>query len=194
MSPLLTGVFASGKSGHLSAPIVGAYDALGTVIVPSGGLASVTFAGIPTGYTHLQIRGIARNTTTSGPGAEQNLRMQFNGDTASNYSEHYIVGDGSSATSGNELTTNIMIAYGVIPMSSETANTYGVFVTDILDYANIYKYKTARSLVGKDTNGAGYIFLSSGSWRNANAITSLVLYPQGGSFQQYSSFALYGVK
>lgn len=174
--------------------VVGSYDSLATVTVGSTAQSSITFSGIPSTYTHLQIRGIARNTTHSSGGAEQNLRMQFNGDTASNYSEHYLVGDGSSAASGSELTTNIMVAYGTIPMDNETANTYGVNITDILDYGNTNKYKTARSLVGKDTNGGGYIFLSSGNWRNTSAITSITLYPQAGNFTQYSSFALYGVK
>ena len=188
---ILPGILASQISGHLS---TNNYVSIATQTVGSGGASSISFNSIPSTYTHLQIRGIARNTTTSAPGAEQNLRMQVNGDTASNYSAHLVLGDGSSASTYNELTTNMLLAYGIIPMSSETANTYGVFATDILDYTNINKYKTIRTLAGKDTNGGGYVFLSSGNWRNTAAITSFTLYPQGGSFQQYSSFALYGVR
>lgn len=174
--------------------LAGNYESIASFTVPTGGLTSVTFSNIPQTYAHLQVRGIARNTSHSGGGAEQNLRMQFNGDTASNYSDHWIAGDGSSASASNELTTSMMLAYGIIPMDTETANSYGTFVTDLVDYANGSKYKTIRSLIGKDTNGGGYIFLSSGNWRSTSAVTSLVLYPQAGSFAQYSSFALYGVK
>ena len=57
MSPNL-GIIATSISGHLfTFSLVGNYDALATVTVPSGGLSSITFAGIPTtGYSHLQIR------------------------------------------------------------------------------------------------------------------------------------------
>ena len=34
----------------------GAYDALSTVTVPAGGVATITFAGIPNTYKHRQLR------------------------------------------------------------------------------------------------------------------------------------------
>jgi hypothetical protein len=54
--------------------------------------------------------------------------------------------------------------------------------------------------MGNDINGtvAGYggsVGLYSGSWRNTNAITSISFNVSDGSqWQQYSSFALYGIK
>jgi hypothetical protein len=53
MSPILTGVIASGISGHLTPPWSpeGAHDALATVTL-SASAASITFAGIPSGYKH----------------------------------------------------------------------------------------------------------------------------------------------
>ena len=54
------GIYASQISGHLYGGPYGAYDSLATVTVPSGGVASVTFAGIPSGYQHLHIGGGAR--------------------------------------------------------------------------------------------------------------------------------------
>jgi hypothetical protein len=80
MTPLLTGVFASQISGHLTPPytLTGNYDALGTVTVPSGGLSSVTFAGIPqTGYSHLQVRIMAVTNTTANSAMEQLLTEQW---------------------------------------------------------------------------------------------------------------------
>jgi hypothetical protein len=170
------------------------YQSIATYIVGSGGASSITFSNIPSTYTHLQIRGIVRNTSHSAGGAEQNLRMQFNGDTASNYSAHTLYGDGSSAGASVENTTSILVAWGFMPMDTQTANVYGASIVDILEYGNTNKYKTNRALCGDDTNGGGYMFLTSGSWRNTAAITSINLYPQAGTFAQYSQLALYGVK
>lgn len=187
------GIYASQISGRLWAPN-GAYDALATVTVPSGGTAaSITFAGIPAGYKHLQIRAIARAST----GAANNAYITLNGDTAANYSHHQIYGDGASTGAGGVANQS---ASGV-PMfnftnSTYAANLFGVGVMDILDYANTSKYKTVKLLTGNDVNGSGgYIIMRSAGWRNTAAITSITFTPDGGSsFDQYSSFALYGVK
>jgi len=66
------------------------------------------------------------------------------------------------------------------------------FVIDILDYSNTSKYKTTRELSGQDRNGSGEIALWSGNWRSTLAITSIEF--SNGTFDQYSSFALYGIK
>ena len=97
MSPNLV-IIASSISGHLfTFTLVGNYDALATVTVPIGGLSSVTFAGIPTtGYSHLQVRAIVRDTGSS---YGYNVRLRFNGDSGSNYTSHNIEGNGSSASS-----------------------------------------------------------------------------------------------
>ena len=93
--PLILGTIASAAKNFLWEP-QGAYDSLATVTVPSGGVASVTFAGIPSGYKHLQIRALYKvNNTNSG-----SSRITYNGDSGNNYSSHYLIGDGSSASAG----------------------------------------------------------------------------------------------
>jgi hypothetical protein len=175
--------------------LVGNYDALATVTVPSGGLTSITFAGIPqTGYSHLQVRCIARGTSGS---ATDNWYLQLNEDTATNYSQHYIYGNGTTVV-GSGLGANISTPYmGLLPSTANTANAFGASVVDILDYTNTNKFKTMRSLSGYDNNGTdGYMFLYSSNWRSTNAINSIKFTPVSGSgsFAQYTQFALYGVK
>jgi hypothetical protein len=182
MSPIL-GIIAS--SFRSAAGPDGAYDALATITVPSGGLASITFAGIPNTYKHLQIRGMNLSGVATG-----DLRAQFNSDTGSNYSLHYLAGDGASTYGGG--SANTTYAYG--GQSGSTTNP-AVFVLDILDYSNTSKNKTTRTLSGYDPNGSGgWIFLGSGNWRNTNAITSVTLFINGFNVNQYSQFSLYGVK
>ena len=43
-----------------STPVLNSYESIATVTVGAGGTSTITFSSIPTGYTHLQIRGIAQ--------------------------------------------------------------------------------------------------------------------------------------
>ena len=156
--------------------------------------ASVTFSVIPSTYKHLQIRYIARQNVT---GADRGaMEMQFNSDTGANYSYHLLFGDGSSASAlAYTSTDSIYTGLSDITTASTSANIFGVGVIDILDYQNTNKYKTTRSLSGQDQNStSGRLFFTSGSWRSTSAISSITLYPEAGSFVQYSHLALYGIK
>lgn len=184
MAPML-GIMASAISGNLFAPS-GAYDSIATTTL-STATASITFSSIPATYTHLQIRAIAQNSSSN-----TYSNMRFNSDTGSNYNDHYLDGDGSSVTVGASVSDN-KLYFGYITVSTNT-NMFGVMVVDILDYANTNKYKTIRTLNGKDMNGSGFVELGSGAWRNTNAVTDITITPGANNFAQYSSFALYGIK
>jgi hypothetical protein len=178
-------------SGGAAAGAGGSYESIATVTVGSGGAANVEFTSIPATYTHLQIRAIAR---TDRAATGEWLEIQFNSDTASNYSDHYFAGNGSTASAGGQANVSYM-EVNRFPAASSTASIFGAFVTDILDYANTNKNKTIRNLGGNDQNGSGEIHLGSGNWRSTNAITSIKILPGGGTnLVQYSQFALYGIK
>lgn len=173
------------------APVTSSYESIATVTVGSGGAASAEFTSIPSTYTHLQIRAIARTNRASNGDW---LEIQFNTDTASNYSDHYLAGNGTSASAGGQANVTYM-EVNRFPAASSTASIFGVFVTDILDYANTNKYKTIRNLGGNDQNGSGEVHLGSGLWRSTSAITSIKIMPGGGTnLVQYSQIALYGIK
>jgi hypothetical protein len=162
------------------------YESIQTFTLGSS-QASVTFSSIPSTYTHLQIRAIIRSTTSSGTGL-----MRFNSDTGSNYSRHYMYGDGSGVYAGAQTSqTGMDVVY--VSESTQLANTFSVNVIDILDYANTNKNKTVRNLCGAEYNSTGYLVLNSGSWMNTSAVSTITLIP-GTNFAQYSSFALYGIK
>jgi hypothetical protein len=184
----LIGIIAS-SGGAVAA---GAYESIATVTVGAGGSSSISFSSIPSTYQHLQIRAIARDTEASS--GFNNGSMTFNSDTAANYSAHQLIGNGSTvASNGYASQTSINVALYV----ASTGLTSGIFsgsVIDILDYANINKNKTTRTLSGGDANGSGVMLLTSGNWRSTSAITSITLNPSTGNFVQYSSFALYGIK
>ena len=182
--PIL-GIMASQISGHLWAPD-GAYDALSTVTLTAS-TASITFAGIPSTYKHLQIRLIAGST-----GIDAGL-LTFNSDTGANYTRHRLTGNGSAAAAGASTSFNgaSINSLGGYP---DTANTFGATVIDILDYTDTNKYTTLRSLSGEDLNGTGFVELTSNLWLNTAAVTNINYAAVGGNWKQYSSFSLYGVK
>lgn len=67
-------------------------------------------------------------------------------------------------------------------------------VVDILDYANTNKNKTIRVLAGVDNNGSGEVALNSGLWPSTSALNTIKILTTSGNLNQYSSFALYGIK
>jgi hypothetical protein len=188
------GIYASQISGHLYDGPYGAYDSLATVTL-SAATASVTFAGIPSGYKHLQVR--IFGATTRGTYGIDSLLITFNGDSGSNYSWHSVYGDGSAASAQSAANTSSIGNPALF--GTTTSSTFGAGTLDILDYASTNKTKVPRLLAGNDINGttAGYggrVGLSSGLWNNTSAITSIKFTPENGSLATYSSFALYGVK
>lgn len=167
------------------------FVALSTTTVGTGGSSSVTFSSIPQVYKHLQIRYIVRNTTDA-----YYLNMRFNGDTGSNYVWHLTSGDGSSAAIASSTSTTSM----VLPRTSDQTGTsfFTGGVCEILDYENTSKTKAVRAIGGFNQNstdpGQQKIEISSDLWMNTSAVTSITLFPGGGSFAQYSQFALYGIQ
>ena len=184
--PIL-GVIASQISGHLFTE--GAFDSIATTTVGSGGASSVTFSGIPSTYTHLQVRVLARSTQAT---TQAHAFWRFNSDTGSNYAFHGVYGSLGTAASFATTTTTGNLLDGE-PGSSIASGIFAVSIVDVLDYANTNKYKTSRVITGWDGNGSGNIAMHSGLWMNTNAITSITFY-NGTNFTEYSSFALYGIK
>jgi hypothetical protein len=164
------------------------YESIMTTTVGAGGTSTITFSSIPSTYKHLQIRAMALRTTNPG------MTMSINGDTtAANYPEHILYGDGSSAGAAFVNSGYAGYVWGINDQASSTAPA--VAIIDILDYTNTNKYKTFRSLNGADKNGSGNITFSSGfNSAITAAITSISFSGNGANFNQYSSFALYGIK
>jgi hypothetical protein len=188
MSPILTGVIASGISGNLIPPTN--FESIATVNF-TGSSATATFSSIPSTYKHLQLRILARIDYAGS--YERFLRLRFNGST-SGYVAHYLTGDGSSVTAGAE--TGLAHTYiAEIPTNGWTTGIFGVGVVDILDYASTNKNKTTRSITGFDANGSGYIRLVSGLWQNnIDAVNQIQVISDLGNYISGSQIALYGIR
>jgi hypothetical protein len=171
------------------AAAVGDYESIQTVTVGAGGSSTISFTSIPSTYKHLQLRVLNQWSAN-----DRSALIRFNSDNGTNYSYHWLTGDGSSATASAG-TGATLIEYMYNFGSGYSSTYFGASVLDILDYSSVNKNKTTRAMSGFDYNGSGRIQFQSGQWMNSStAINSITITTQSGTFGQYSSFALYGIK
>ena len=147
--------------------------------------ASVTFSSIPATYTDLKVIVSAR-ANYGDPGV--NLYVQFNS-SATGYTSRQIFANGANRYS---YTGNYDQQY--VNDSGSTANTFSNTEIYIPNYASAnYKSNSSDSATENNTTTA-YLSMAANLWSNTAAISSINLAPSGGSFVQYSSFYLYGIK
>lgn len=190
----LPGIYASQISGHLTPPYdSSSYYSLATVTVPSGGAATITFAGIPTGYKHLQYRVVSRSTNAS-----YYAQIQFTVNGASSYYKHLILADGVNTPPGAYGYTNeAKLTVGYLAGGNCTTGVFGAAILDVFDYCDINKYKTIRGLGGANNNSVGtyaYMSMTSGAYPSFSAITTMTFNSESGNFAENTKIALYGVK
>jgi hypothetical protein len=178
------------------------YQSIATVVVPSGGLSTITFNNIPQNFTHLQIRYSAQNNRASF--ATDDVIMYYNGDnTASRYQSHRIYGQGAStpASDGPNGVAGGLAGFMYSTTGGITGN-FGAGIIDVFDYASLSKNKVSKAVSGADNNGgtgsgAGQIGISSSLWTPTSItnIYSITFTPGNGTlYSQFSKFALYGIK
>ena len=145
--------------------------------------ASVTFSSIPATYTDLVLVCVNGNTLNS----DNDIYIRFNSDTASNYSRTQLIGNGSTATS-SRTSNNTEIRIG--PSFNNLVTS--TLIMHIFDYANTTTNKTVLLRSG---NAAGYLVAETALWRKTpEAINTIALTLQGGSYVFGSTFRLYGIQ
>jgi len=170
MSPIL-GIIASSRL----VAAANSYESIATVTVGGAGAATVTFSSIPATYKHLQLRMMALGSAD--PTIKVNTSLPTKG--------HHLVGTGTSAASESIYGDYLDYAYSL------SATNPSVGVLDFLDYADTSKYKTLRYLYGQDRNGTGEVLLGSKFWNTTGAVATITI---TATIDQYSKFALYGIK
>lgn len=164
--------------------VASSYESIATA-TGTGSSGTITFSSIPSGFKHLQIRGMAYD------GGAYNIWLRMNSDTGSNYAKHSLNGTGAAVNADGQATqtkidTNMYGGY--------TSNILSTFIIDILDYASTSKNKTVRLFAGYDQNGAGNIIVGSGLWMSTSAITTISIIDSATNFGTQTTFALYGIK
>lgn len=151
------------------------YDSLATVTLSSPN-ESITISSIPQGYTDLRIVFNGRMSTTASV-----LTFRMNGDSATNYSNTFLTGNGTAASSNR--TTN---ATFLGPSSSATisATIPSLVTIDLFNYSNTSVNKVALTTGSYDQNGSGITSAAVGLYRSTSAITSITISNTG--FNNYA--------
>jgi hypothetical protein len=156
------------------------YTALANVTL-TGSDSEVVFASIPSGYRDLilVVAGTINNTT--------NPRVRLNADTGNNYSNVWMGGSGSSATSGSNSSVNYLYA-GV--MFTDQSNN----IMQIMDYSATDKHKTMLTRGNAATSTSGQATSAwAGRWANNAAVTSVTFLIDTYSMNSGTTLSLYGV-
>jgi hypothetical protein len=185
---MLNNIAAITNSG--AAAIVGDYESIETYTLASS-QATISFTGIPSTYKHLQLRIMGRTTRTSD--TQNSFIYTFNGSSSGYGYTHRLYGNGSVASADAPLGSTYSFGCAMATDGS-ASNVMGVAIMDILDYANVNKYKTTRILGGNDQNGSGEIHSNSGLWQNSNAINRIDLSVDSFNWAAKTTIALYGIK
>ena len=171
--------------------VASSYESIATA-TGTGSSGTISFTSIPSGFKHLEIRGIARSTATNAT-----FTIKLNSDSGSNYAQHRLFGDGTSVTASGADTLTFA-SVGSNALSTTSSNIAGANIISILDYGSTSKYKTIRSFAGMDDNSgttASQLAIRSGLWQSTSAITQIdLIAAASGSWTTQTTFALYGIK
>jgi hypothetical protein len=155
------------------------YTPLATVTLGSSA-SSVTFSSIPATYRDLilVIDGIGTGRSF--------LRARFNGDTGTNYSDVFMVGDGANRYANAET-----LSYSKLSNFAPINTTRGYLsITQIMDYSATDKHKTALL---RGNSPAEAVESAALRWANTSAITTILIFLNSGQFAAGSRFDLYGI-
>lgn len=154
------------------------YEPIATTTA-GGSSSTITFSSITASYTDLVLIINSKIAST------QNILVQYNSDTGSNYSVTYLYGDGSSAVSGR-ISNDTSMYVGTVYAE------WGMTRIQIQNYSNSTTYKTTLS---RQDQAGGTAVAIVGLWRSTSAITSIdVKSGSGSNFTSGSTFTLYGIK
>jgi len=159
------------------------YIPLQTITLGSSA-SSVTFASIPQTYRDLVLVMFSKSV---GSPTAANLKIWFNGDTGSNYSNLRMYGNGSSALSGTGSTT---FFESWLDSTAEFTATN----IQIMDYSAADKHKTALTRANLSSL---QVQASTHRWASTSAISSIEIESSDNGtdlFAVGSTFSLYAIE
>lgn len=155
------------------------YEPIAT-LTGTGSSATLSFTSIPATYTDLVL--VINGALSTG----NNTRMRFNNDTASNYSNTALSGDGASASSYRD-SSQTSFSY-----TGYTDATISNFIFNIMNYANTTTYKT---FIQRRNLSTSQVSSTVGLWRSTSAINQVDVYSaSGATWTTTTTATLYGIK
>ena len=150
--------------------------------------ASITLGSggtIPSTYTDLKVVFSPRHSAAD---VSNDVLISLNGST-SNFTGTRVYGTGSAVGSDTADRT-----VGTSVGASATVSTFGNNEIYIPNYTSSNYKSIYTDQAGENNATQAFRIMSSNLWSNTASITSITLTPGAGSFVQYSTFYLYGIK
>jgi hypothetical protein len=147
----------------------------------------VTFSSISGIYTDLVLIMSAFGSVSG-----QDIRVQVNSDTASNYSLTRLVGYTTAFSNRASNATYWQITNSVGIGSSSSDPTADVI--QFMNYSNTTTNKTILVRHNQPQSSLMETAAQVGLWRSTNAITSITFSLSSGNYSSGSTFTLYGIK
>ena len=161
------------------------FELISAVTVGSGGASSIDFTSIPSTYTDLCLKVSVRCSQSQVYGEFQ---IAFN-NIGTSFSTRLLEGNGGSVAS---YTASRRI--GVATGANATASTFGNAEIYIPNYAGSTNKSFSVDGVSENNGTSAWSDLVAGLWSNTSAINQVTVSPETGTFLQYSTAYLYGVK
>ena len=159
------------------------YEPIATQTVTGSNVTRVTFNSISQSYTDLRLIAVVRDVN----GYDV---VEYNNDTANNYSRTYLWSNGTTVDSSNTYGDN-----GHYVGAETATNTFGSTIMDIMDYTNSTNWKSI--LAKQSDTPQAFIGLFSYTHHTNDAITRLDIFGPAGATNSIavgSTFTLYGIK
>jgi hypothetical protein len=161
------------------------YTQIGSAVtVGAGGATTIDFTAIPATYTDLVVKFSLRDNNAQ---SQNGLFLSLNSST-SNFTERFLLGSGSAASSGS-----IARFLGYSSGAGATANTFNNGEIYIPNYAGSSNKSFSADNVQETNATTAYALMTAHLWSNTSAITAISLIADAASFVQYSTAYLYGV-
>ena len=154
------------------------YTPLESIVLTSAA-ASVTFSNISQNYQDLVVVISAKS------GTDSYVKIQYNGDTGSNYSFTKVYGTGSSAGSNRGSSQTYWQSF-----YTYSASQFNTVTLQLQNYSNSTTFKTG---ILRENDAAQEVNAQVGLWRSTAAITSVLFEKVSGTFTAGSTFDLYAV-
>ena len=156
-------------------------------ITLTGTQANIEFTSIPQTYTDLKMVYSLRSNDTNANGGNF-FYFQFNGAGFTNLSAKIVGGNGSTTNSGSGSL------YAFMNPSDFTATVFSNGEFYIPRYTSAQNKSYSIDSANENNATAANINFGAGLWSDIAAVTSIKLVPYSGSFVQYSTATLYGIK
>ena len=168
------------------------YEPIATTTLSSAA-ASITLSSIPSTYTDLRLVFVGYSTYVSlNTGS---IKLRFNADTGTNYSDTYLYANGSTPSSSRDSSATSIYA-GQIPDNVAGTSIVGIMTADVFSYAGS-TYKTVLTTSSSDLNTGSTLSTLTravGLWRSTAAITSITILAGDPNFNIGTTATLYGIK